>query len=153
MSLRLVLIALLVLVPSVSGGCGDKYAPAFAVEHLPPPAEPPPAEPPAPPVPPPPGFDWSQITWQVLLAGLINSVLVLATVQGIKAFAPWVRAAIPWSIPIIAMLTGPVVAILQNALAGFLGWPIDLSPILAPFTGAAAVAIHQIHRQGHQTGT
>ena len=85
--------------------------------------------------------------WKVLLAMFINTVLVLALTQGIKVYVPGIRAAVPWLLPIIATFVGPVVAVIQNALAGWLGVPIDLSPLLGLATGGAAVAMNQTWKQ------
>ncbi len=52
---------------------------------------------------------------------------------------------------IIAGAIGPAVAAGQNALFGMLGVEIDLSPVLALFTGATAVAINQVGKQVHKT--
>jgi hypothetical protein len=122
--------------------------------HPPAPVEP--APPPVAPGPPPP--DWSQIAWKVLVAGLINSAGVLFIVQVIKAVAPWLRAAVPWVLPFMAIFPiGPVIGFFQNWLAGKLGAPIDLTPILGPvapllgvFAGGTAVAAYQIRAQRHK---
>jgi hypothetical protein len=166
MSVRVLLIALLVLVPSVSRGCagGDKYGAlsgvAFAVEHLqPPPAEPPAAEQPppeSPPVPlPPPVVDWTTIAWRTIIAALINGALVMVAVQLIKVYMPYFKVRIPWALPLIAMVAGPLIAWFQGFLADLLGQPIDLAPILGPYTeevigvaaGAFAVTVHQLKQQ------
>jgi hypothetical protein len=125
-----------------------------AVAQEPVPVPPAPVEPAPPVVPPAPGFDWSAIAWKTLLAGFINAVAVVGLVQWLKAVAPWIRATAPWVLPLFAMLAGPIVTIVQGLLAGWLGLPIDLAPILGPFTpvlgaftGATAVALHQVARQ------
>lgn len=85
--------------------------------------------------------------WKLLLAMFINTVLVLGLTQLIKVYVPGLRAAVPWVLPIIATFAGPVVAVVQNALAGWLGAPIDLSPLLALATGASATTLNQIYKQ------
>ena len=85
--------------------------------------------------------------WEQLVAMFINTVLVLALTQAIKVYVPMLREAVPWLLPIIATFAGPLVAIVQNMLAGWLGLPIDLSPLLGLATGGAAVAMHQVSRQ------
>jgi len=80
-------------------------------------------------------------------AAAINSVGVLAVVQLIKSYAPKLKVQLPWLIPIIAGAVGPAVAAGQNALGAYLGIPIDLSPIVAVFTGATATAMNQVYKQ------
>ena len=85
--------------------------------------------------------------WKPLLAMFINTVLVLGLTQVVKVYVPGIRAAVPWLLPIIATFAGPVVAVVQNAVAGWLGVPIDLSPLLGLATGGAAVAMNQTWKQ------
>ena len=85
--------------------------------------------------------------WKPLLAMFINTVLVLGLTQVVKVYVPGIRAAVPWLLPIIAIFAGPVVAVAQNAMAGWLGVPIDLSPLLGLATGGAAVAMNQTWKQ------
>lgn len=92
------------------------------------------------------------MTWQPIVANLINTVLVLLAVQAIKAIIPQLSAAVPWLIPIIAAIIGPVVAVVQNFLTSWLGVPIDLSPLVAIFTGGSAVALYQIGKQWNKGG-
>ena len=87
------------------------------------------------------------MTWQPILANLINTVLVLLAVELLKMVIPKLSAVAGWLIPIIAAMIGPLIAVLQNLLTTWLGIPIDLSPIVAVFTGGSAVALYQI---GHQ---
>lgn len=92
------------------------------------------------------------LPWQMLVGATINSVIILALVQAIKMYLPKVREAVPWALPIIAAAIGPAVAAGQTGLAGWLGVPIDLSPMLGLFTGASAVALHQIGKQTQNGG-
>lgn len=82
-----------------------------------------------------------------IIAGIINTVLVLFVVQALKNLVPKMRESIPWIIPILAGAIGPLVAAGQNALFSWLGIPIDLSAIAAIFTGGSAVAINQVGKQ------
>ena len=92
--------------------------------------------------------DWKTlIDWTVLLAGAINCVLVIAVVQILKGTLPYLRLTAPWLLPTLTLVIGPLLTYLQNALAAALGWPIDLSPIIAVFTGGTAVTLHQIKEQ------
>ncbi len=88
--------------------------------------------------------------WKILVAGLINSVIVVGLVQAIKLYWPSIRERIPALLPIFAAALGPAVAVAQNTISGWLGVPIDLSPLVGAFTGAAAVAIHQVGVQARQ---
>ncbi len=85
--------------------------------------------------------------WESLLGAFINSVVVMGLIQLIKTYIPKLNELVPWLIPIIAAAIGPAVAVAQNALATWLGVPIDLSALTAVFTGGSAVAIYQIGKQ------
>jgi len=87
-----------------------------------------------------------------VIAALINSVLVLLVVQVLKTAIPKLKESIPWLIPILAGAIGPAVAAGQNALFAWLGVPIDLSAIVAIFTGGTAVAINQVGKQIQKAG-
>ncbi len=89
--------------------------------------------------------------YNVLIAGFINTVLVLAIVQLLKIKISWLKERVPWLIPIMAGAIGPAVAAGQNALFAWLGVPIDLAPIAAIFTGATATAINQVGKQSMKT--
>lgn len=85
--------------------------------------------------------------WKPILAGFINTTLVLVLVQLCKAAIPSLRSAVPWLIPVIAGALGPLVAVGQSWLGTWLGIPVDLSPVVAVFTGATATAVHQVGKQ------
>lgn len=87
-------------------------------------------------------------TWGSIWAGLINTTAVLVVVQVCKTYLPTLRVRMPAFLPILAGALGPAIALLQNRLATRLGYPIDLSPILALFTGAAATMVNQTIKQG-----
>lgn len=79
-----------------------------------------------------------------LIAMMINTGGTLLLVQLLKSYVvPQVRTATPWLLPILAMLGGPVVSLVQSYLAKKLGYPVDLSPMVGLFSGAAAVAVNQ----------
>lgn len=84
------------------------------------------------------------MNWQTLVAALINCVVVLGIVQLLKVYIPVLNEKVPWILPMFASLIGVLIVPLQTYLAELLGVPIDLSPIVGAFTGASAVAIHQI---------
>lgn len=87
------------------------------------------------------------LDWRPLLAMLLNTVGVLLVTQLVKIGIPILRTAVPWLLPVIATLAGPVVAVIQSLLAGWLDVPIDLSPLLGLATGGASVAMHQVYKQ------
>lgn len=84
---------------------------------------------------------------QQIIANLINMVLVLLAVEGIKYVLPFLNSKVPWLLPIIAGCIGPVVAVIQGWLGALVGLPIDLSAIVAIFTGSSATALHQVFKQ------
>ena len=85
--------------------------------------------------------------YNILIAGFINTVLVLGLVQLLKIKTPVLKEKAPWLFPIIAGGIGPAIAVGQNVLFAWLGLPIDLSPIAAIFTGATATAVNQVGKQ------
>jgi len=86
--------------------------------------------------------------WNLIAATAINAVLVLMAVQFLKTTGiPWLNKNLPWTLPLIALVIGPLMQMLTNYLMGLLGYPIDLSAIVGLFTGGTAVAVHQIYRQ------
>jgi hypothetical protein len=85
--------------------------------------------------------------WKGLVALALNSFVVLGLVQLIKVKLPLIREAAPWALPILAVVLGPLVAMGQSALGSYLGAPVDLSPLVALFTGGAAVAANQVAKQ------
>lgn len=87
------------------------------------------------------------MAWQQIVANLINTVLVLLAVQGIKSVIPFLNSKTPWLLPIIAAAIGPVVAIIQSWIGSWLGVNVDLSAIVAIFTGGSAVALYQFGKQ------
>jgi len=86
-------------------------------------------------------------TWTAILAGAINTTGVLVAIQiGKRYVVPALWKSVPALIPILAGALGPAVAVVQNVLAAKLGVPLDLSPIVAAFTGGSAVAVNQFFR-------
>jgi hypothetical protein len=86
--------------------------------------------------------------WQLAIATLINGSGVFFAVLVIKSvLMPFLRAQYPWVLPIIAMVAGYLIGFATEALMAWLGYPIDLSTIVAALTGAGAVAVHQIKVQ------
>lgn len=86
--------------------------------------------------------------WFTILGAMINTAGVLAVVQILKVnIIPAVREKAPWILPILTGAIGPAIAALQNLLSGVLAVSITLDPVVAVFTGAAAVAVNQAGKQ------
>jgi len=97
-------------------------------------------------------MDWQVIlkAAEIALAGIINTVGVVFTVQFLKWKLPVIKEKLPWFIPIPALaslLIGPAISAVQTYVGQLLGIPIDLSPIIAVFTGGSAVAMYETHDQ------
>lgn len=88
------------------------------------------------------------VQWGTVVAGIINLLVTMVVVQALKSWIPKINAQLPWLLPIIAGAVGPGLATLQNLISAWFGAPIDLSPVVAIFTGGSAVALHQVYRQG-----
>jgi len=84
--------------------------------------------------------------WQQIIANFINVVLVLVVVELIKMALPILKEKVSWLLPIIAAAIGPAVSLIQGYLGGLIGLPIDLSPIVAIFTGGSASALYDVFR-------
>jgi len=82
-----------------------------------------------------------------IIAALINSVLVLMIVQLLKTKLPVLREKFPVILPIITPVIGPLVVMAQNLVTNWLGYQVDLSPIVGVFSGSAAVMLYQVKKQ------
>ena len=79
-----------------------------------------------------------------LIALFINTTGTLAVVQLLKNYViPTITQRYPALLPMLAGAAGPVLAFIQTKLAARLGYPIDLSMVVAIFTGAASVGVNQ----------
>lgn len=87
------------------------------------------------------------MSWQYFAALFLNSFAIVAAVQLLKNFMPILKAKLSWMLPIIAIIIGPLMAMVTAAVSGFLGYPVDFSIIAGLFTGGSAVALHQIGLQ------
>ena len=86
--------------------------------------------------------------WPLILAMAINSVGVLIAVQVLKNYVmPFLKYKLAWALPILAMVTGPMMSYLTEWLTATLGYPIDLSGITAIFTGSMAVVAYGVFRK------
>ena len=87
------------------------------------------------------------MAYQQIVANFINLVGVLLIVELLKLVIPKLKELVPWAIPIIAAVIGPILAMLQGYLGAWLGIEINLDPIVAIFTGASATALFQVQHQ------
>lgn len=87
------------------------------------------------------------MNWNEVIAAVINTAAVLVVCQFIKLYKPKITETMGWLLPFFTLLLGPILAKVQSIIAVWLGVPIDLSPIIAAWTGGAAVAVHQIYHQ------
>lgn len=67
------------------------------------------------------------VDWMQILSLAINSVFVVLAVQLLKG----VLTKIPGGIKqVLALVAGPLLLFAQSALSGWLGYPIDFSPLI-----------------------
>jgi hypothetical protein len=92
-------------------------------------------------------FDVVALDWRLLVAMFINTGLVGFGVTLLTRYMPILKQQYPYLIPIIAACAAPFIAAVTNLLASWLGYPIDLGPILAVLTGTTAVFAHQVGKQ------
>lgn len=89
-----------------------------------------------------------QINWQQIVALLINSVLVVVAVQLVKAFLPQLPGGVK---QVLALVAGPLLLAAQSALTSWLGYKIDLGPLIALFgglsSGLAAMGLFDIGKR------
>ena len=86
------------------------------------------------------------MVWQELAAAFINGVLVLVIVQYLKTSGmSWLKTSAPWLLPILALSAGLILTSAASAISGFLGFPIDFSPIIAVLTGSLAITVYDIN--------
>ena len=71
--------------------------------------------------------------WQEIAAVTINSVGVLVAVRLLNGLLPRMTGGLKQT---IALIIGPLLMLAQTALINAFGYPIDLTPIAAVFTGA-----------------
>ena len=94
------------------------------------------------------------MVWQELAAAFINGVLVLVIVQYLKTSGmSWLKTNAPWLLPIIALSAGLVLTAAAASISGYLGYPIDFSPIIAILTGSLAITTFDVwHGAGKVLG-
>jgi len=85
------------------------------------------------------------VNWPEVMATFINVVLVMIAVQFLKNYGiPWLKANVPWSIPVLPSVVGALLGLAENFLFNWLGHPIDFSAILGLFTGTLTVQLYEI---------
>ena len=72
------------------------------------------------------------------LAMALNTGGVFFLVNLITSLVPTLRVRAPQWIPILAMLSGPLLNAAGAALSDALGYPIDFSPLVGAFGGTTA---------------
>jgi len=75
-----------------------------------------------------------------LAALFINTILVAALTQGAKWLVPVMKESADWLIGPLAVFLGGLTAWIGQKVMIAIGQPIDMSPILGPFSGAIAAA-------------
>jgi len=87
------------------------------------------------------------MNWEYFVALLLNSFVIVALVRVLTYYMPFFKTRIGWSLPIITMMIGPLMALVTTAVSDAIGYPVDFSPIVGVFTGGTAVAFHQFGKQ------
>jgi hypothetical protein len=87
------------------------------------------------------------VNWFEIIAYLINSVLVVIAVEGLKKYWPAIKDKYGFLIPIIAPVAGLAINTGAKLISDYLGYPVDFSPIIAVITGTTAVWFSQVGKQ------
>lgn len=83
--------------------------------------------------------------WLEIVAGLVNGALVLLVVQWLKNYGmSWMKTNVPWLLPILALGAAQGLGLLASFISGFLGYPIDFSPIVAVLVGSMSVVAYDV---------
>lgn len=82
----------------------------------------------------------AEMSWLSILALAINTVGTLVVLKLAATVVPALRDRFPDVVPFLSVLVGPGVAWVQKQLAA-VGILVDLSPLLAIFSGGSAMAI------------
>ena len=83
----------------------------------------------------------------IALAMALNTGGVFFLVNAVNKWKPRLRERAPQWIPIIAMLSGPLLNAAGVFLSNALGYPIDFSLLIGSFGGTAAVTFDQVRKQ------
>jgi hypothetical protein len=87
------------------------------------------------------------VNWFEIIAYLINSVLVVIAVEGLKKYWPSIKDKYGFLIPIIAPIAGLAINTVAKLVSDLIGYPVDFSPIIAIITGTTAVWVSQVGKQ------
>ena len=85
-------------------------------------------------------------TWGPIIAGFINTILVVIAVNVLKAIWPGLVEKFPWLRTVAAVIIAPALTFLSTWLTGFLGATVDLSPIIGVITGLIAVFSYDVSK-------
>ena len=83
----------------------------------------------------------------IALAMALNTGGVFFLVNLINKWKPKLRERAPQWIPILAMISGPILNAAAALLTEALGYPIDFSLLIGAFGGTAAVTFDQVRKQ------
>jgi hypothetical protein len=98
-----------------------------------------------------PSFLWAQTpappmpeasSWQAIAAMAINGVGVAIALRVSQAVIPALESRVPWMMPALAAMYGPVLMQVQAFLSDMLGVAIDLAPLYGMASGATAFLFH-----------
>ena len=83
----------------------------------------------------------------IALAMALNTGGVFFLVNAVNKWKPKLRERAPQWIPMIAMLSGPLLNGAGALLGDVFNYPFDFSPLIGAFGGTAAVAFDQVRKQ------
>ena len=83
----------------------------------------------------------------IALAMALNTGGVFFLVNAVNKWKPKLRERAPQWIPLIAMVSGPLLNGAAALLTDALGYPIDFSLLIGAFGGTAAVTFDQVRKQ------
>ncbi len=83
----------------------------------------------------------------IALAMALNTGGVFFLVNAVNKWKPKLREKAPQWIPMIAMMSGPILNGAGALLGDVFNYPFDFSPLIGAFGGTAAVAFDQVRKQ------
>lgn len=83
----------------------------------------------------------------IALAMALNTGGVFFLVNAVNKWKPKLRERAPQWIPILALMSGPLVNAAGAALSNAFNYPVDFSPLIGALGGTAAVTFDQVRKQ------